>query len=437
MDGIVQGNSGWIAPTSSKMPKLAERIATQIGDAILSETPQPGTPLGTEADLLSRYGSSRCTMREAIAILEREGVVTVRRGRGGGLFVAPPDMLSVSHAMQACFEYLDVGAAEIMAARRILNPLAVRLAVERLQDGDIGALRRPGMRFWSILKASQNPVLDILSRSARRFEILTLLRSDVTESEYFDFLGGIFTLLGHEAEAIIGGNVQLALELESENLERSEAFMTRMLDAQRALPSPELVRRLDLFVGKQRPLKKPERVTYALMADIIDLGWPAGHHLGSEQEMLERYAVGRSVFREAVRPMEQYSVVEMRTGRKSGLKISAPTPEKIATECIRAFRRLDTPRQSFTEIYDALGAAVVSKAVGHSEGQETLDPAARLRDILAGGGGNRIIAVMLQVLGLVDCTPTFDGKAGEAVVAAIDAGDTALAWRSFRFLRES
>lgn len=419
--------------------KLAERIAREISDRILGEAQVRGAALGTEAELLSVYGSSRSTIREAIAILEREGVVDVRRGRGGGLFVGAPDLPAASHALRTFFEYLKVDATEIMDTRRVLNALAIRLAVERLKQEHIVELRKPGVRFWRVLRAAGNPVLEMFARAASRLEVLALLRSRVTEAEYFDFLDESFAFQAREAEAIIGARLQEALEIESECLHKAEAFMARLLREQHATPQSELVDRLEIFVGKQRPLKKPERVYYALMSDILDLGWELGHHLGSERDMLERYAVGRSVFRETIRPMEQFGIVEMRTGRVSGLKIAAPSAEMARAEVSRQLQLQHVPEADYAQVYQALGASVAANAthigVGFPAASDTRENGqGRLNALLAEGGGNRMMSVMLGILAPAVTPPKASMSQYDMLFSAIEAGDRSLAYRSFLLL---
>jgi DNA-binding FadR family transcriptional regulator len=431
-----------------RTPKLGERIAMQITDRLDSEKLPVGTALGTEADLLAQYGSSRCTIREAIAILERDGVISVRRGRGGGLFVAPTDMDGLRHAMRAYFEYMDVSFDEIFQARRVLNTLAIQLAADRIEQEDIRNLRMSGIRFWAILKATHNPVLDIMARSAGRYELLSLVRSEITQKEYWEFFEKNLKLLAWQAEYIIGGNLRPALELQEEIFELAVPFTHKMMARQRKLSHADVIERMDLFVSPRRPLKKPEVVMYSLLNDITCAGWEVGCHLGSEPELIDRFGVGRSVFREAIRPLEQYGIVEMRTGRKSGLKIAAPTVDRIISEFARRFHRIDLPTSSYTEIYYPIGASIVGQAAGDnrknksSNAEEVRESVAErsatqeLHALLQQGAGNRILAVMQQILSARLGSHHEGATGAKAVTDAVWAGDPALAYRSFMLMRK-
>lgn len=428
-------------------PKLAESIALKISTRLQKEDASAGTALGTEADLLSLYGSSRSVIREAIAILEREGVITVRRGRGGGLFVAEPDMLSLYHAMLAYFEFIGATAEEIISARKILYRLAIRLATERLQEIDIAALRNAGQRYRALLRAAHNPVLDILSRSARRFEVLSLIRSKVTPSDYFSFLEKTNMVQDMQAEAVIEGDLETALGLETDRQSLSEKFLNLLSEHQQKLTPEQVEERLIALISPQRPIKKPEFIIFKVSNDILNLGWPVGYNLGSQEEILDRYAVGRSAFREAIRPMERDGVVEMRGGRNNGLKVAEPTTAWIYRQGQRCFTALRAPPEQFKEVFTELGASVIANAARSSNGSPGANSVAlsagpealstQIDLMLSNAGGNRVLAVMLQALKPWIAPQSLSRSSMEAVIGAVSAGDAPLAFRSFRLLQSS
>lgn len=63
-----------------------------------------GQLIGSEDEILSRLGVSRVTMRQAARLLEREGVLRVRRGINGGYFAARPSVEMVENIVCT---YLD------------------------------------------------------------------------------------------------------------------------------------------------------------------------------------------------------------------------------------------------------------------------------------------------------------------------------------------
>lgn len=61
---------------------LYEQLAARIGAQIDSGELSAGTKLESEAELIARYGVSRITVRQAIAVLRKQGRLMARRGKG-------------------------------------------------------------------------------------------------------------------------------------------------------------------------------------------------------------------------------------------------------------------------------------------------------------------------------------------------------------------
>ena len=76
--------------------KKAETIADQIVQTIVSQRWEPGELFGSEVELIARYGVSRAVFREAVRLLEHHGLVEMRRGLHGGLFIRQPDPTPVA-----------------------------------------------------------------------------------------------------------------------------------------------------------------------------------------------------------------------------------------------------------------------------------------------------------------------------------------------------
>jgi DNA-binding FadR family transcriptional regulator len=164
--------------------------------------------------------------------------------------------------------------------------------------------------------------------------------------------------------------------------------------------------------------------------------------------LLERYRVSRSAFREAVRSLEQIGVVEMRTGRQSGLKTSSPSPHKVVSNCSRQFVRMNVSRHSYEEAFAAIGVAAVGLAAQrHNDANDihtlTREPPPAFFNAIAQSCGNRIISLLLRILvdgypdsldrSLVNGSERVDGF--EALARAICSGDASAARRTFLTLR--
>src|SRR3954452_582110 len=110
----------------------AEQLAALIEDRIRSRGLTAGAPMGTIEEIRLESGLARATVSEAIRLLRDRGVLAIRPGRGGGLFVADQGpVVRMRHTLLSVRE----------------GPYAVADAVELRNDLeeliDIGAARCP------------------------------------------------------------------------------------------------------------------------------------------------------------------------------------------------------------------------------------------------------------------------------------------------------
>lgn len=84
-----------------------------------------GTLLGSEDELLARYGISRPTLRKAAAMVAQEQLLRVRRGAGGGYIATRPTPRVVAH-MAAI--YLSSHNANVEALLSSVNPIRAELS---------------------------------------------------------------------------------------------------------------------------------------------------------------------------------------------------------------------------------------------------------------------------------------------------------------------
>src|ERR1700752_690739 len=73
-----------------RQPRVAEIVASRLRDDILSGRLKEGDVLPSQEALLGEFGVSPPAVREAIHILESDGLISVRRGNVGGAVVHRP-----------------------------------------------------------------------------------------------------------------------------------------------------------------------------------------------------------------------------------------------------------------------------------------------------------------------------------------------------------
>ena len=159
--------------------KLAEVVASRIHDDIAARGWQIGMVLGSEADLLARYGISRAVLREAVRLLEYHSVARMRRGPGGGLVVTAPEPQASIDTMALFLEYQGVTADDLRIVRNaielgIIARVTARHAagdaevVERLTkavrwatEGPADDLRKADLFHSELAALADNPVLSL------------------------------------------------------------------------------------------------------------------------------------------------------------------------------------------------------------------------------------------------------------------------------------
>lgn len=121
--------------------KTAEELAFRMESEIMERGWPVGAVLGSERDLIERYGVGRAVLREAVRILEHHGAATMRRGPGGGLVVTAPDVDAVEWPAALYLDFVNVTTGDLVSARTALELSAIALAVERLDEEGVAALR--------------------------------------------------------------------------------------------------------------------------------------------------------------------------------------------------------------------------------------------------------------------------------------------------------
>ncbi len=97
-----------------------------------------GSLIGSEDALTSQLGCSRSTVRQVARLLEREGLLLVKRGINGGYFGTRPKAGTIEATVSAYLETLDMQPAEITVLASALWVEAMRMAANRKsEDADV------------------------------------------------------------------------------------------------------------------------------------------------------------------------------------------------------------------------------------------------------------------------------------------------------------
>jgi len=184
---------GKVAPARRR--GLADEVADRIREAVFSGVYAPGAQL-REVELSGVMEVSRGPVREALRVLEREGLVHCAWHRGTTVTTLSPE---------------DI--AELDTLRGALEDLAVRRLVERASDEDLAALDKVAAR---------------MERAADEHE---MVRLDIA------FHDAVFAAAGHRrlADAWDGIRCQVHLFLLTRIGRDSEGYLTRIPEEHREL----------------------------------------------------------------------------------------------------------------------------------------------------------------------------------------------------------
>ncbi|MCX4094425.1 FadR/GntR family transcriptional regulator [Nocardia sp. alder85J] len=114
--------------------KLAEVLASRIHDDIAARGWPVGAVLGSESDLVARYGISRPALREAVRLLEYHSVARMRPGPGGGLIVTEPEPQASVDTIALLLDYERVTAGDFRIVRNALELGIVTRVTARLAE---------------------------------------------------------------------------------------------------------------------------------------------------------------------------------------------------------------------------------------------------------------------------------------------------------------
>jgi GntR family transcriptional repressor for pyruvate dehydrogenase complex len=114
--------------------KTSERIASALVDLIATQGLKAGDRLPNESDMLELFDVGRGSLREALRILETYGLISLRSGPNGGPVVLQVNPADVSRSFSLYLHLRGSSIAELIDARRVIDPMMARLAAESIND---------------------------------------------------------------------------------------------------------------------------------------------------------------------------------------------------------------------------------------------------------------------------------------------------------------
>jgi GntR family transcriptional repressor for pyruvate dehydrogenase complex len=141
-----------------KPPRMAEVVAGILRERIIDGELADGDLLPKQDELLEEFRISRPSMREALRILENEGLLTVRRGNQGGSVIEVPTAETSAYTFGLVLQSRRGSIADLAEAIRHIEPITAALCAKR-EDREQSVL--------PVLRASLDETADALGDGER------------------------------------------------------------------------------------------------------------------------------------------------------------------------------------------------------------------------------------------------------------------------------
>lgn len=122
--------------------KMSERLARQIVNDIVSQDRRPGFKFPSESEMLRKYDISRGTFREALRLLEVQGLIEIKPGPGGGPVIAELHPADFARMLKFHFRIRGSTYRDVLIARLAIEPVMARLAAEASNPEGLASLAK-------------------------------------------------------------------------------------------------------------------------------------------------------------------------------------------------------------------------------------------------------------------------------------------------------
>lgn len=164
---------------------MAEIVAADLREQILTGR-IAGDHLPKQDDLMDMFGVSGPSLREALRVLEAEGLVTVRRGKLGGAEIHRPSGASAAYMTAVTLQGEQTTLDDLSDALRMLEPPCAALcatrpdrdALRELLEANLAATEEAvgnGVEFTSLARDFHAIVVDHVPNPAVRLVVRSLV----------------------------------------------------------------------------------------------------------------------------------------------------------------------------------------------------------------------------------------------------------------------
>jgi DNA-binding FadR family transcriptional regulator len=223
-----------MANLNERPTKSAVLIAQRIMGDVVRDGVLPGTTLPHERRMMEMYETGRGTLREALRLLEAQGVLVVKPGPGGGPVLVRPDAAHLSSTLVLLMQFNKAPYRVIAEARSALEPMMGRLAASRITPQQLDELSQS----VDIMSKNLHDERTFLEANKQFHDVIAWSSGNPLFGYLVDSLLGIMdgTVLGidypaHRREAILKAHVKIFAAIADRDEEASEARMREHIEA--------------------------------------------------------------------------------------------------------------------------------------------------------------------------------------------------------------
>lgn len=233
----------------AKRQKLADLVAEDLKRRIVMEKLAPGEYLPNERALIEEYGCAKATIREALRVLEIEGLVKIKTGPGGGAAICEVTIDPACRALRNFLHFQRVDGTQVYQLRRVVEiEIASSVighldekAISRLRD-NIARCREPHegeheqrqhrileLDFHNILaEYCPNPLLRFMGQFLNDFlrDLVIIKKAYKPERKVFDQANLCFHV--DLLDALIAGDRQRVRQIMDEHMCDAETHLTAL-----------------------------------------------------------------------------------------------------------------------------------------------------------------------------------------------------------------
>ena len=124
--------------TPGERPKTYKLVADQLLELIAVGRLRPGDPVPPERELVENYRVGRSSVREALRMLESQGLI---EARGNGTFTVSHARNTLNQSLELLLSVAEADLHELFEIRRILEGECAALAAARRREADLVRMR--------------------------------------------------------------------------------------------------------------------------------------------------------------------------------------------------------------------------------------------------------------------------------------------------------